>query len=281
MAVIATMIRPAGEIGGGIRILQEGYFILKKHLILLAALYFALAPAILIAQQAPQSASKAVAAHKAAPQSVPNTSTYAPAERIPNLDDLKAELKRYYACTCKCGCYAKDLDRQADRAITFLRIRAAHPRAGEKLALVLDIDETTLSNYEEMVNAGFAYNKTAFDEWLETAKSPAIPGTLRLFNEAKRLGVKVFFITGRTESERAATELNLHNQGFEDWQELTMRQPTQASATAQTYKSAVRAAIAAEGYKIVLNVGDQWSDLRGAPEAEFSVKYPDPFYFLK
>jgi hypothetical protein len=30
-----------------------------------------------------------------------------------------------------------------------------------------------------------------------------------------------------------------------------------------------------------LNVGDQWSDLKGTPEAEYSVKYPDPYYFLK
>ena len=59
-----------------------------------------------------------------------------------------------------------------------------------------------------------------------------------------------------------------------------MRPPEQASATALEYKSAARAAIQAQGYRIVLNVGDQWSDLRGKPEAEFSVKYPDPFYFI-
>jgi hypothetical protein len=50
--------------------------------------------------------------------------------------------------------------------------------------------------------------------------------------------------------------------------------------TAKVYKSGVRAGIVAEGYTIVLNVGDQWSDLKGKPEAEFSVKYPNPFYFI-
>jgi hypothetical protein len=39
--------------------------------------------------------------------------------------------------------------------------------------------------------------------------------------------------------------------------------------------------IAATGVWIILNVGDHWSDLRGKPEAEFSGKYPDPFYFIK
>jgi acid phosphatase len=251
---------------------------LKQPSILLAAmLCLALPPAELTAQQAAQQQ----AAQKATPQPASRMSAYAPAERIPNLDDVKAELKQYYACTCKCGCYAKDLDRQADRAIAFLRMRADHPHPHEKQALVLDIDETTLSNYEEMIKGDFAYDKTVFDAWVETAKAPAIPGTLRLFKEAQRLGVSAFFITGRAESERAATELNLHSRGFQDWRELVLRQPTQASATAQAYKSAARAAIQSEGYKIVLNVGDQWSDLKGAPEAEFSVKYPDPYYFLK
>ncbi|MGC1360115.1 MAG: HAD family acid phosphatase [Silvibacterium sp.] len=40
------------------------------------------------------------------------------------------------------------------------------------------------------------------------------------------------------------------------------------------------AAIVKQGYTIVLNVGDQWSDLKGSPQAEFSVKLPDPFYYI-
>jgi acid phosphatase len=274
----AMIIARIEMVGFGNRILQEGYFMFKKQSILLATmLCLALASAALTAQQTAQQP----VTQKATTEPASRMSAYAPAERIPNLDDLKAKLKHYYACTCKCGCYAKDLDHQADRAIAFLRVRATHPKTQEKLALVLDIDETTLSNYEEMANVDFAYNKAAFNAWIETAKGTAIPGTLRLFQEAQRLGVKVFFVTGRPESQRAATELNLHNQGFHDWHELILRQPEQASATAQVYKSAARAAIQSQGYNIVLNVGDQWSDLKGAPEAEFSVKYPDPFYFLK
>jgi predicted secreted acid phosphatase len=59
-----------------------------------------------------------------------------------------------------------------------------------------------------------------------------------------------------------------------------MRSAAQYSLTALEYKSAARGTVVAKGYKIVLNVGDQWSDLGGEPEAELSVKYPDPFYFL-
>lgn len=239
-----------------------------KSLLAGAALYGALAP-VLLAQR--------VVAGSSGPWFAP----VAPSEHIPNLDKLKEELKQYHACTCACGCYAKDLDLQADRAIAFLRARAARTKPGEKPALVLDIDETTLSNYEEMEKAGFAYDAKVFNAWVDSAQAPAIPGTLRLFNEAKRLGVSIFFLTGRGEAQRAVTERNLHTAGFVGWQGLILRSPGQQKLTAELYKSGQREDIVAQGYRIVLNVGDQWSDLRSAPEAEYSVKYPDPYYFLR
>lgn len=210
----------------------------------------------------------------------PEFSTVPAAERIPNLDTLKKELKQYHDCVCTCGCYAHDLDAQADRAIAFLRRRAAHRGPQEKLALILDIDETTLSNYQQELSGDFAYNPAAFNAWVQSAQAPAIPGTLRLFKDAQHLGVSVLFITGRSEAQRTATERNLRAQGFDHWQELIMRRPDQMSQTAGTYKQAARSQMVAKGYTLALNVGDQWSDLKGTPEAEFSVKYPDPFYFI-
>lgn len=207
------------------------------------------------------------------------------AERVPNLDLLKKEIKQYHDCTCKCGCYSHDIDIQADRAISYLR-RTAHQRtqgksaSSEKLAMVFDIDETSLSNYPEMLSADFAYDSKAFDAWVQSAEAPAIPGSVRVYKEAQRLGVSVFFISGRHEDERDATERNLRAQGFESWQELTLRLDSGGPQSTSEYKSAARGQIVAKGYRIVLNVGDQWSDLKGKPEAEFSVKYPDPFYFL-
>jgi acid phosphatase len=204
----------------------------------------------------------------------------ATAERIPNLDKLKAEVKQYHECTCTCGCYQHDIDLQADRAIGFLQRRAAHRKPGEKLALILDIDETTLSNYQEEIDADFGFVKKNFDAWALSAQATAIPGTLRLYKEAQRLGVSIFFITGRAEDERDATERNLRTQGFDGWQGLALRPAIHGKQTTIDYKSGERAKIAAQGYTLALNVGDQWSDLKGKPEAEFSVKYPDPFYFI-
>jgi hypothetical protein len=202
------------------------------------------------------------------------------AERIANLDRLKQELREYHDCTCKCGCYGHDIDRQADKAIAFLRRRTAHRRPNEKLALILDIDETTLSNYIEETGADFAYKAPAFDAWVQTAQANAIPGTLRLYQEAQKLGLSIFFITGRSENERLATERNLRGQGFDHWNLLVMLPAAHGGQTIGEFKQKTRAEIAAQGYTLALNVGDQWSDLRGKPEAELSVKYPDPFYFI-
>lgn len=35
-----------------------------------------------------------------------------------------------------------------------------------------------------------------------------------------------------------------------------------------------------QGYRIALSVGDQFSDLRGKPAADYSVKLPNPFYYI-
>lgn len=202
------------------------------------------------------------------------------AERMPNLGTLKTELKQFHDCTCKCGCYAHDLDGQANRAIEFLQQRVARRRPHEKLALILDIDDTALSNYREIIGADFAYQPSVWDAWVEVGQAPAIPGTLRLYKEAQRLGVSVFFITGRKEAQRGVTERNLRAQGFENWNLLVMLPVNHDSQTTGAFKEKARAQIAAAGFTLALNVGDQWSDLKGKPEAEYSVKYPDPYYFI-
>ena len=214
-------------------------------------------------------------------QSTPQPArTLASNEHVENLGTLKLKLQRYYACTCDCGCYAKELDHQAQAAIDFLDRRAAHKGPAEKLALVLDIDETALSNYREMAAEDYGYIPKDFDAWEDSAEATAIPGTLRLYQEAQKLGVTVFFITGRGEAHRAATEQNLKSQGYTNFAGLTLRAPTQAKESTIEYKSGARKTIVDAGYRIVLNVGDQFSDLKGLPAAEYSVKLPNPFYHL-
>jgi len=197
-----------------------------------------------------------------------------------NLSDLKLQLKHYQLCM-EAGCYIPQIERQIDLAIGFLNQSVASRKGSEKLALVLDIDETALSNWAVEMHDDLGYIPNDWNWCVSLRCSTAIAGTLRLYREAVRDNVTVFFITGRPEAQRADTEANLKAVGYDRWEKVYLRpEDHPQKQTVAEYKSGERAKIAAMGYRIVLNVGDQMSDLVGNPQAEHSVKLPNPFYFI-
>ena len=161
------------------------------------------------------------------------------------------------------------------------RARAAHDGNGhghgKKLALVLDIDETSLSNYDAIQKDNFTFGINSQREAIDETGVKIQP-TLDLFNLAKQNGVAVFFITGRRENTRAHTESNLKREGYEGWQQLFLKPDASTDTTVQ-YKSGARANIEQQGYRIIANVGDQYSDLAGGHE-DVGFKLANPFYFL-
>jgi acid phosphatase len=202
-------------------------------------------------------------------------------DAIPNLGEIKIQLRHYYNCDGTNGCYEADLEQQATKAIEFMKQRAAAKKPGEKLAMVLDIDETSLSNYAYYNLTDFGYESVRFDMWALSADAPPITPTLKVFNTARELGVHVFFITGRSDQQRFPTEQNLLRAGYKDWAGLTLRAPAEAAKKTIDYKSTARKKITDQGYKLVLNMGDQQSDLAGDPQAEMSLKLPNPFYLIQ
>jgi acid phosphatase len=200
-----------------------------------------------------------------------------------NLDQLKAQLY-FYACS---GAYDSDVAKVTADAQAYVEKRAAEV---SRPALVLDIDETALTNLPEMLANDFGYIKDGscdslpkgpcgFDKWVGQARAKAVPGTLALFNAAKSHHVAVFFITGRHEGARATTIKNLQAAGYDGWAGLLLRPDQADNKTVAGYKSGERGKIAAQGYTIIVNVGDQQSDLDGG-YAERAFKLPDPFYYI-
>jgi predicted secreted acid phosphatase len=110
-----------------------------------------------------------------------------------------------------------------------------------------------------------------------SARAAAITSTLALYKTARRHGVSVFFITGRDESERMATERNLRRVGYRDWAGVIMRPAGSRTASAADDKAPARARIEAMGFTIIANIGDQPSDLSGG-HAEAAFLLPNPFY---
>jgi acid phosphatase len=203
------------------------------------------------------------------------------AEPIQNFGVERYRLADYAECTGGAGCYWSDLDAQTRRAETILDRVLGLKRPSEKLAVVLDIDETSLSGFCEIRREDYGFLLMPMNHWMATPEAAMpIPGTLRLFNKARSAGIDVFFITGRWDELRDATASNLKLAGFEGWRGLALRTGPQKQMSTVDYKGQERQKIVDAGYRIVLNMGDQWSDLNGEARAETSVKLPNPFYYL-
>ncbi len=203
----------------------------------------------------------------------------------PNLGVLKLQLIDY-----KCfGAYDRDVGKALMEAKIFVEQRSAGARPDEKLAIVLDIDETSVSNWKNLSADDFGFfqkgectlqpkEPCGFDKWISDQTPDPMTPTRDLFAAAKARNVKVFFISARREEQRADTIKNLIATGYKDWDGLVLKQPSDPQSVAD-YKTAARAAIEANGDRVIANVGDQHSDLSGG-HAERTFKVPNPFYFV-
>lgn len=175
------------------------------------------------------------------------------------------------------GQYEKDIDRVIDQALCYLQHRQ-YPQ-GKIPALILDIDETALSNYPSLLKLNFGGSLEENIAAENLGIDPAITPTLKLYRYAKSHHIAVFFITGRTESQRAVTVKNLKAAGYDDWNGLFLRGKGQEKLSASLYKATLRKRLSQQGYLIILNIGDQLSDLRGDYSGQ-GFKLPNPYYFI-
>ena len=197
----------------------------------------------------------------------------------PNVGDAKTAAVEYHDT----GQYQHDLADVAAQAIAWIGTQVPETA---RPAVVFDIDETALSNWEVIKANDFGRfingpcnlpDACGWRAWDLTAQSTVIQPTLDTYNMSKGLGAAVFFISGRDEGQRAATEQNLRSAGYTDYTRLILATVGAQFASAADFKAPQRAAIEAEGYTIVANIGDQPSDLAGG-HSERTFLLPDPFY---
>ena len=192
-----------------------------------------------------------------------------------NIYLLKQELKAYVDS----GHYAEDLAAIGTDASQWIEQRAAAKKPAERLALILDVDETMLSNLPEIRRNDFAYIRPSWVAWINAGQAPVIAPVLEVFRTAHRLGVAVIVLSGRLESERAATEGNLRRAGYDGWTQLHFK-ADDSTETTGAFKTTWRQRLVAEGWTLIANVGDQESDFAGGL-AEKNFKLPCPFYITK
>ncbi len=200
---------------------------------------------------------------------------------VPSLFDTQARIERYISS----GGYDREFAAVVGRARSYMEKRAP---AVTRPAIVLDIDETSLSNWPAYRVNGWAriptgpcdldHGPCGIRAWQAMAASKALPPTLDLAKRAEALGVAVFFITGRPPELREATERNLRQEGYQPTGVILLP-PGATFKSAVDFKAPERRKIAELGYTIILSMGDQASDLAGG-YAEKTFKLPNPVYFL-
>lgn len=225
------------------------------------------------------------------------------ANQIQNLDQVKTAIKGYYGDTTSStldpvngttalhfasptSAYANEM--AGIEAKAEARLAQIAQRNGSHRAIVLDVDDTSLNTYSYEIYSGFNYSPTTNAAFVNAAIFPAVFGMPQLASDAVNEGYTLFFLTGRPESQRAGTVVNLANVGFPSVpsSQLYLKDQTQPwlsscapTCTTIQYKSLTRQHIESLGYTITANFGDQYSDLTGG-FAQQTYKLPNPMYYL-
>lgn len=256
----------------------------------------------------------------------PAIRTFTPrsADQVTNIDVLRQQLRNYYGDPLGTGTFAPD-GNYAKEAASVARAGSrwldgrghehghssssredGHHARGAK-AIVLDVDDTSLTTWNYEIASNWAYNPTTNGQYVTDQKFPATPGMVEMVKKAKAQGYAVFFLTGRPTSQEAATLGNLTADGIgvdagypapttlPDGEDGLFTKPDVAAypdylqkacagdpggkCTTIHYKAATRAHIESLGFDLVANFGDQYSDLKGG-FADRTFKLPNPNYYL-
>ena len=238
------------------------------------------------------------------------------ADQIQNIDQVKTAIKGYYGDTVTNqmdpvngtvqlhtfdpdGSYAHEMADLETRALRYLSMAASdhrwtdthgqphgHAPTGQR-AVLFDIDDTTLNTYNYEIYSNFVYNPTSNAAFVNSAAFPAVPGMVEVEHAAESKGYTIFFLTGRPVSQHDGTVANLTDVGYDVTDaNLYLKDLTRPiydscapSCTTTQYKSLTRQYIESQGYDIVANFGDQYSDLEGG-FADQTFKVPNPMYYL-
>ena len=227
-------------------------------------------------------------------------------EGIPNIDSVKSTIRSYYHASGagiadpNSSPYISELAGiEADNTDRLVNQCRREVRKGGNPAIVFDADDTTLWTYDMEDGAmHFNFDPVLQDtQWVQPMRFAAVPGMVDLVNAVGDAGCTVVGLTGRREPQRVATLGNLANVGYDyftedhyftKWASGATPDPTIYAGTpcednggcsTIQYKSAVRRYVESQGYDIIANFGDQFSDLIGG-YADRAVKLPNPTYYL-
>jgi hypothetical protein len=275
---------------------------MRRRRVVRTAVLAAVAAAVVVILALPGSAVGLIRDAVAPPPANPTS-----ADQIQNIDQVKTAIKGYYGdmidptrvnpidgtpihTFSPTGAYANEVGGIVDGAENYLQrpiVTRGNANFNTK-AILFDVDDTTLNTYSYEIYSNFVFNPTSNAAFVNSGVFRAVPHMVSLEHFAESHGYRIFFLTGRPETQRAGTIANLTNEGYDvqssklylkDYTVDTWLSPCAPSCTTTQYKSLTRAHIESLGYDIVANFGDQFSDLNGG-FADQTFKMPNPMYFL-
>ncbi|MBW3085173.1 hypothetical protein KEM60_01370 [Austwickia sp. TVS 96-490-7B] len=226
-------------------------------------------------------------------------------EDIPNIDVVKETIRTYYGATDDgiagpvASPYRTEMAQLTKKWQDKLskECRGGATKGGDRPAIVVDTDDTTLMTYDMQDDAmRFHFDSKVQNAWVEQGLFPATPGMVDVVNTAKNAGCTVLGITGRKVNQANWSLANLRRVGYPDFTPGTYitkyldtpdspKPPYMKCAskecTTVEFKSSTRAWFESPRggrYQIIANFGDQYSDLIGGHGAP--MKLPNPTYYL-
>jgi len=193
-------------------------------------------------------------------------------QSLTNLQMAKKNVMNYY----ESGRYSndlKDIISNAENDISKLDLK---PNS----AIVFDVDETSLSNYESIKKIYFGYDPVKWDNWINESKAPAIPEVKQFYDYVISKGIKVVFLSSRSFSQYNATYKNLKSVGYLTFDTLILKDSSWSGFNSLAFKSKQRELLNAKGYDIIADIGDQKSDLEGNFHG-IRIKLPNYLYVIE
>ncbi len=201
---------------------------------------------------------------------------------VPNLWDTQAAIDAWI----KSGRWEAEVSSVTALANAWMEERA---KAVAKPAIVLDVDETALSNWPALRANRWArivdgpcnleHGPCGLREWQKSAKAQAVRPVLALARHARELGVAVFFVVTRPPELLEATRRNLREQGYEFTDVIGPPKDAKYPSSAD-FKASARRELLNGGWNVIAVVGDQETDLTGG-FAERFYKLPNPVYRIR
>jgi predicted secreted acid phosphatase len=163
---------------------------------------------------------------------LPKITTPKTEEQVTNVDIARLEIKNYYGtpnASTGAGAtagwtlplnldsnYAAEAEKVATDGKQWLEGQANSNKPTGTKAIVLDVDDTTLTTYNYELYSNWDFNPATNTTFVGGSGAtftgnvfPATPGMVDMVQRAKDLGYAVFFITGRGDSQHNQTIANL------------------------------------------------------------------------